>query len=69
MKALISFLEQRKTGYRVAEIIDDNKVFPVAEDLQWVDFPTDLDPNQVPFDVYWFDPLDNTIKRQDITEE
>ncbi len=69
MKALISFLEQRKTGYRVAEIIDDNKIFPVAKDLQWVDFPTDLDPNQVPFDVYWFDPLDNTIKRQDITEE
>jgi len=68
MKALISTIEPRKTGYRVAQVIEDEKIFPVAEELQWVDFPTDLDPNQVLFDVYWFDPTDNTIKLQDITE-
>tara|TARA_R110000868_G_scaffold302027_1_gene562510 strand:- start:509 stop:718 length:210 start_codon:yes stop_codon:yes gene_type:complete len=68
MKALVSSLEQRKTGYRVVEIIDDEKIFPVAETMQWVDFPNEFDPNEVPFDVYWFDPSDNTIKLQNITE-
>ena len=69
MKALISTIEPRQTGYRVAQIVDDDKIFPVAKELQWVDFPINLDVNQVPFDVYWFDPADNTIKLQNITEE
>jgi hypothetical protein len=69
MKALISTLEQRQTGYRVAQTSYDDQVFPVAESLFWVDFPSDLNAELVPQDFYWYDPTDETIKPQDITEE
>jgi hypothetical protein len=70
MKALISSIEPRQTGYRVAQVAYDDQTFPVAETMWWVDFPAELDAEQVPLDVYWFDPSDNTIKTkpQDITE-
>lgn len=69
MKALISTLEPRLTGYRVAQTSYDDQVFPVADTLFWVDFPNDLDTMLVPLDYYWYDPNDETIKPQDITEE
>jgi hypothetical protein len=69
MKALISTLEPRQTGYRVAQTSYDDQVFPVAESLFWVDFPSDLNAELVPQDFYWYDPTDETIKSQDITEE
>jgi hypothetical protein len=69
MKALISTLEPRQTGYRVAQTSYDDQVFPVAESLFWVDFPSDLNAELVPQDFYWYDPTDETIKPQDITEE
>lgn len=62
MKALISTLEPRQTGYRVAEVVADGATFPVAETMFWTDFPSDLDPALVPQDQYWYDPSDNTIK-------
>jgi hypothetical protein len=68
MKALISTLEPRLTGYRVAQTSYDDQVFPVADTLFWVDFPSDLDTMLVPQDYYWYDPSDKTIKPQDITE-
>jgi hypothetical protein len=72
MKALISSIEPRKTGYRVAQVAYDDQTFPLAETMWWVDFPPELDAEQVPLDVYWFDPSDETIKSmqdpQDITE-
>jgi hypothetical protein len=68
MKALISTLEPRLTGYRVAQTSYDDQVFPVADTLFWVDFPSDLDTMLVPQDYYWYDPSDSTIKPQDITE-
>ena len=71
MKALISSIEPRKTGYRVAQVTYDDQTFPLAETMWWVDFPPELDAEQVPMDAYWFDPSDETIKPmqdpQDIT--
>jgi len=70
MKALISSIEPRKTGYRVAQVAYDDQTFPLAETMWWVDFPPELDAEQVPADAYWFDPSDETIKpmQDDITE-
>ena len=55
MKALISPLEPRSTGYRVAQIHETG--FDVAEPLFWVDCPNDLIEDQK-----WYDPSDNTFK-------
>ena len=41
MKALISTLEPRETGYRVAQVEQDENIFDVAEDLFWIDCPDD----------------------------
>lgn len=72
MKALISTIELRLTGYRVAETAYDDQIFPVAETLFWTDFPNDLNTELVLQDYYWYDPSDETIKPQnppqDITE-
>lgn len=57
MKALISILEPRETGYRVAEVVADSDVFDVAPDLFWVDCS-----DQIVKDEYWYDPSDETIK-------
>lgn len=57
MKALISSIEPRETGYRVAQVEPDANVFAVAEGLFWVDCADD-----VVQDLFWFDPSDNTIK-------
>lgn len=62
MKALISTIEPRVTGYRVAQVVADGNEFPVAPALFWTDFPPDLDPALVPEDKYWYDPSDQTIK-------
>jgi hypothetical protein len=57
MKALISKLEPRETGYRVAQVVTDNSIFPVAEpDLFWVSCA-----NDVVQDKFWYDPSDQTI--------
>jgi len=64
MKALISPIEPRATGYRIAQVEDDNMVFEVALPLFWVSCS-----NEVMADQFWYDPSDETIKPQDITEE
>lgn len=65
MKALISPIEPRQSGYRVAEVVDDNLEFEVSDPFFWVDCANDVTADQ-----FWFDPSDNTIKPipQDITE-
>lgn len=72
MKALISTIEPRLTGYRVAETAYDDQIFPVSPELFWTDFPNDLNTELVFQDYYWYDPSDETIKpqnpSQDITE-
>lgn len=57
MKALISSLEPRESGYRVAQVEQDANVFPVAEGLFWVDCADDIAQDQ-----FWYDPTDETIK-------
>jgi hypothetical protein len=62
MKALISTIETRITGYRVAEVVPDGATFPVSDMLFWTDFPSNFDPALVPFDQYWYDLSDQLIK-------
>lgn len=57
MKALISSIEPRETGYRVAQVEQDANIFAVAEGLFWVDCA-----NDVVADNFWYDPTDQTIK-------
>jgi len=57
MKALISKVEPRETGFRVAQVELDNQIFGVAPDLFWVDCADNIVADQ-----FWYDPLDETIK-------
>ena len=57
MKALISSIEPRENGYRVAQVEPDDNVFPVAEGMFWVDCPEDMTA-----DSKWFDPADSSFK-------
>jgi len=57
MKALISPNEPRETGYRVAEVEPDDKVFAVGEPLFWV-----VCADNVVADQFWYDPETETIK-------
>lgn len=57
MKALISTIEPRETGYRVAQVEQAENIFPVAEDLFWFDCADD-----VVADEFWYDPADQSIK-------
>ena len=58
MKALISTIEPRETGYRVAQVEQDGNIFPVAEPAMfWVSCS-----NDVVQDKFWYDPADQTIK-------
>jgi hypothetical protein len=58
MKALISSIEPREAGYRVAQVVTNNATFPVAEpDLFWVDCE-----DNVVADLFWYNPSDQQIK-------
>lgn len=62
MKALISTIESRQTGYRVAQVVADSATFILAEEMFWTDFPNNLDSELVPYDRYWYDPSNQEIK-------
>jgi hypothetical protein len=55
MKALISPIEPRETGYRVAQV--EEREFEVALPLFWVDCNSDVVADQ-----FWYDPSDQSIK-------
>lgn len=57
MIALISKIEPREQGYRVAEVVQDGMSFLVSTDLFWQPCST-----EVVADHYWFDPSDNSFK-------
>lgn len=57
MKALISTVEPRETGYRIAQVEPDNNIFPTAPELFWVDCS-----DNVIADQFWYDPVDKNIK-------
>ncbi len=50
--ALISTIEPRETGFRVAEVVSVGNTFLVAPTLKW--HPC---PDYVVADQYWFDPV------------
>jgi hypothetical protein len=56
-KALISTVEPRESGYRVAQVEDAANVFEVAPTLMWVDCADDVVADQ-----FWYDPSDQLIK-------
>ena len=55
MKALISPNEFRLTGYRVAQV--EQQEFDISSPLFWVDCADDVVADQ-----FWYDPQDKTIK-------
>ena len=60
-KALISTVEPRESGYRVAQVEDANNIFEVGAALQWVDCA-----DNVVADLFWYDPQDKLIKAMPI---
>lgn len=56
-KALISYNEPVKNGFRVAQVESAENIFPVAEGLEWVDCADD-----VVADVYFFNAETNAIE-------
>jgi hypothetical protein len=56
MKALISTIEPRQTGFRVAQVVKDDEVFEVAPVASWIDCPDDTVADQV-----WYDPENKTF--------
>lgn len=56
MKALISSIEPCETGYRVAQVEQDENIFPVSSELFWVSCA-----DNVKQDKYWYNPIDQTI--------
>lgn len=56
-QALISTIEPRETGYRVAQVVADGETFPVSSELFWTPCANDVVQDQ-----YWYDPSDQTIK-------
>jgi len=56
-KALISTVEPRESGYRVAQVEDAANVFETASSLFWVDCADDVVADQ-----FWYDPSDELIK-------
>ena len=42
MKALISTIEPIQSGYRVAQVVVDGMIFPVSDEMFWVDCADDV---------------------------
>jgi hypothetical protein len=55
MKALISINENRQTGYRVAQI--EEQEFDVSSSFFWVDCDDSIKADQ-----FWYDAVDQAIK-------
>jgi len=53
-KALISTIESRETGYRVAQV--QNDTFPVTSAFKWVDCEDTIEA-----DKYWYDDANQTF--------
>lgn len=56
-EALISTIEPRETGYRVAQVVAVGETFPVAPELFWTPCADDVVADQ-----FWYDPADQQIK-------
>jgi hypothetical protein len=56
-KALISTVEPRESGNRVAQVEDAKNIFEVGSGLKWVDCADDVVADQ-----FWYDPANQLIK-------
>jgi len=56
-QALISTIEPRETGYRVAQVVLTGETFPVSTEMFWTPCADDVVADQ-----FWYDPADQTIK-------
>lgn len=56
-EALISTIEPRETGYRVAQVVDQGQTFPVSTEMFWTPCADDVVADQ-----FWYDPSDQQIK-------
>jgi hypothetical protein len=56
-QALISTIEPRQAGYRVAQVVDQSQTFPVSQEMFWTACADDIVQDQ-----FWYDPSDQTIK-------
>ena len=56
-EALISTIEPRETGYRVAQVVAEGETFPVSLELFWTPCADDVVADQ-----FWYDPSDDQIK-------
>jgi hypothetical protein len=63
-KALISTVEPRESGYRVAQVEDAANTFEVGAGLMWVDCA-----DNVVADQFWYDPSDELIKANPVVVE
>jgi len=63
-KALVSTVEPRESGYRVAQVEDAANIFEVGSGLEWVDCA-----DNVVADQFWYDPQDKLIKAMPIVVE
>jgi len=63
-KALISSVEPRESGYRVAQVEDAANVFEVGSGLMWVDCADNIVADQ-----FWYDPADQLIKANPVVVE
>jgi hypothetical protein len=63
-KALISTVEPRESGYRVAQVEDAANIFEVGTGLMWVDCA-----DNVVADEFWYDPSDELIKANPVVVE
>jgi hypothetical protein len=60
-KALISKVEPRESGFRVAQVENASDIFEVGSGLEWIDCA-----NDVVADQFWYDPADQLIKANPI---
>jgi len=63
-KALISTVEPRESGYRVAQVEDAANIFETSPELIWVDCA-----DNVVADQFWYDPSDELIKANPVVVE
>ena len=63
-EALISTIEPRETGYRVAQVVAEGETFPVAPALFWTPCADDVVADQ-----FWYDPSDDQIKPNPVPPE
>ena len=56
-QALISTIEPRETGYRVAQVVGTGETFPVSVEMFLFNCADDVVADQ-----FWYDPSDQTIK-------